>query len=120
MDRRIMLVDDAAFMTMVLKDILTRNGYEVVAEARDGIEAVEKYKELQPNMVLMDITMPNMNGIQAVRAIKEYDSKAKIVMCSAIGQQSVMDECKKAGALGYIVKPFKEERVLKAVKKVIG
>ncbi|MBM7581392.1 two-component system chemotaxis response regulator CheY [Caldicoprobacter guelmensis] len=120
MGKRILLVDDAAFMRMMLKDILTKNGYEIAGEAENGLKAVEKYKELQPDLVIMDITMPEMDGIQAVREIKKINPDAKIVMCSAMGQQAMVIESIQAGARDFVVKPFQADRVIEAVKKVIG
>ena len=117
---RIMVVDDAAFMRMMLKDILGKGGYEVVGEAENGLKAVDKYKELSPDLVLMDITMPEMDGIGAVRKIKEIDPNAKIIMCSAMGQQAMVIESIQAGARDFIVKPFQADRVLEAVRKVVG
>lgn len=119
-DKTIMLVDDAAFMRMMLKDILTKNGYNVIGEAENGVKAIEKYKELSPTLTIMDITMPEMDGIQAVKAIKAADSAALIIMCSAMGQQAMVIESIQAGARDFIVKPFQADRVLEAVKKVIG
>ena len=120
MAKTILLVDDAAIMRMMLKDILTKNGYDVVGEAENGVKAVEKYKELKPNLVIMDITMPEMNGIDATKGIKASDPGATIVMCSAMGQQSMVIESIQAGAKDFIVKPFQHDRVLEAVQKVIG
>ena len=120
MSNNILLVDDAAFMRMMLKDILTKNGYNVVGEAENGAQAVEKYRELKPNLVVMDITMPEMDGIQAAKAIKAADANALIIMCSAMGQQAMVIEAIQAGAKDFIVKPFQPDRVLEAVKKVIG
>lgn len=119
-DKNILLVDDAAFMRMMLKDILTKNGYNVIGEAENGAQAVEKYKELKPNLVMLDITMPEMDGIQAAKAIKAEDSNATIIMCSAMGQQAMVIEAIQAGAKDFIVKPFNADRVLEAVQKVIG
>jgi two-component system chemotaxis response regulator CheY len=119
-DKTILLVDDAAIMRMMLKDILTKNGYTVVGEAENGAKAVEKYKELKPALVVMDITMPEMNGIQAAKAIKSADSSALIIMCSAMGQQSMVIESIQAGARDFIVKPFQHDRVLEAVAKVLS
>lgn len=116
----ILIVDDAAFMRMMIKDILTKNGYTVVGEAENGIKAVEKYKELNPDLVIMDITMPEMDGIQAVKQIKALNSAAKIIMCSAMGQQAMVIESIQAGARDFIVKPFQAERVIEAVRKVVG
>lgn len=116
----ILIVDDAAFMRMMIKDILIKNGYTVVGEAENGLRAVEKYKELSPDLVIMDITMPEMDGIQAVRQIKKINADAKIIMCSAMGQQAMVIESIQAGARDFIVKPFQADRVLEAVKKVVG
>lgn len=117
---KILIVDDAAFMRMMIKDILTKNGYEVVAEAANGVEAVELYKSHQPDLVTMDITMPEMDGIEAVKQIKEVNPAAKVIMCSAMGQQSMVMDAIKAGANDFIVKPFQADRVLEAVKKIVG
>lgn len=119
MSKKILVVDDAAFMRMMIKDILTKNGYNVVGEAENGEKAVEKYKELKPDLVIMDITMPEVDGIQAVREIKKVDEDAKIIMCSAMGQQAMVIESIQAGARDFIVKPFQAERVLEAVRKVL-
>ena len=120
MAKNILIVDDAAFMRMMIKDILTKNGYNVVGEAENGLKAVEKYTELKPDLVLMDITMPDMDGIQALKKIKEIDPNANIIMCSAMGQQAMVIESIQAGAKDFIVKPFQADRVLEAVKKVVG
>ncbi len=119
MAKGILIVDDASFMRMMIKDILTKNGFEVVGEAENGVKAVEKYKELDPELVIMDITMPEMDGIQAVKEIKNINQNAKIVMCSAMGQQSMVIEAIQAGAKDFIVKPFQADRVVEAVKKSI-
>lgn len=116
----ILVVDDAAFMRMMIKDVLTKNGYVVLGEAENGQKAIEKYKELTPDLVIMDITMPEVDGIQAVKEIKKFDPSAKIVMCSAMGQQAMVIESIQAGARDFIVKPFQADRVIEAVKKVIG
>ena len=118
--KRILLVDDAAFMRMMLKDILTKNGYEVIGEAANGVEAIAKYKELRPDLCVLDITMPEMDGIQAAKGIRAEDSNALIIMCSAMGQQAMVIESIQAGARDFIVKPFQIDRVIEAVKKVIG
>lgn len=115
-----MVVDDAAFMRMMLKDILTKGGYEVVGEAENGLKAVDKYKELTPDLVLMDITMPELDGIGAVRQIKSIDPNAKIIMCSAMGQQAMVLESIQAGAKDFIVKPFQADRIIEAVSKAVG
>lgn len=117
---KILIVDDAAFMRMMIKDILTKNGYEVVAEAANGVEAVELYKSHKPDLVTMDITMPEMDGIEAVKQIKAVNPAAKVIMCSAMGQQSMVMDAIKAGANDFIVKPFQADRVLEAVKKIVG
>ncbi|HHV60386.1 MAG TPA: response regulator [Clostridiaceae bacterium] len=115
----ILIVDDAAFMRMMIRDILLKNGFEVVAEAENGLRAIEKYKEVSPDLVIMDITMPELSGIDAVKEIKKIDRNAKIIMCSAMGQQAMVIESIQAGAIDFIVKPFNSERVIEAVKKVI-
>lgn len=120
MAHKIMIVDDAAFMRMMIKDILTKNGYEVVAEAADGAQAVEKYKELQPDLVTMDITMPEMDGIAALKEIKKINSNAKVIMCSAMGQQAMVIDAIQAGAKDFIVKPFQADRVLEAIGKTLS
>jgi len=107
-------------MRMMVKDILEKNGYEVIGEANNGIKAVEIYKAENPDIVTMDITMPEMDGIEAVKQIKAFDPSAKIVMCSAMGQQSMVMDAIKAGAKDFIVKPFQADRVLEAIKKVLG
>ncbi|PPK49477.1 two-component system chemotaxis response regulator CheY [Clostridium algidicarnis DSM 15099] len=117
---RVLIVDDAAFMRMMIKDILEKNGFEVVGEASNGIKAVEMYKKEKPEVVTMDITMPDMDGIEAVKQIKEFDPAAKVIMCSAMGQQSMVMEAIRAGARDFIVKPFQADRVLEAIKKTIG
>ena len=120
MAKNILICDDAAFMRMMIKDILTKNGYTVAGEAENGLRAVEKYAELKPDLVLMDITMPEMDGIQALKKIKSTDPAAAVIMCSAMGQQAMVIESIQAGARDFIVKPFQADRVLEAVKKVIG
>ena len=120
MGKNILICDDAAFMRMMIKDILTKNGYEVVGEAANGAEGVEKYGQLKPDLVMMDITMPEMNGIDALKKIKESDSNANVIMCSAMGQQAMVIESIQAGAKDFIVKPFQVERVIEAVQKAIG
>ena len=117
---RVLVVDDAAFMRMMIKDILSKNGYEVVGEAENGLKAVEKYQELKPDLTTMDITMPEMNGISAVKEIKKIDPGAKVIMCSAMGQQAMVVEAIQAGARDFIVKPFQPDRVLEAVRKAVG
>ena len=120
MGKNILIVDDAAFMRMMIKDILSKNGYTVAGEAENGVKAIEKYNELKPDLVLMDITMPDKDGIQALKDIKASDPNAKIIMCSAMGQQAMVIESIQAGAKDFIVKPFQPDRVLEAVQKVVG
>ncbi len=115
---RILICDDAAFMRMMLKDTLTQDGYEVVAEAQNGLEAIERYSEFKPDLVFMDITMPKMDGIDATREIKKMDSRANIVICSAMGQAELVMEAIRLGAKDFIVKPFTKEAILKAVMKI--
>lgn len=119
MSANIMIVDDAAFMRMMLKDILSKNGFNVVGEAENGAVAVEKYMELKPNLVIMDITMPEMDGLQAVREIRKNDAQARIIMCSAMGQQAMVIDAIQSGAKDFIVKPFQAERVIEAVTKAL-
>jgi two-component system chemotaxis response regulator CheY len=114
-----MIVDDAAFMRMMLKDILTKNGFTVVGEAENGAVAVDKYMELQPDLTIMDITMPEMDGLQAVKEIRKLDSKARVIMCSAMGQQSMVIEAIQSGARDFVVKPFQADRVVEAVTKAL-
>ena len=104
----------------MIKDILTKNGYNVVGEAENGAKGVEKYNELKPDLVLMDITMPEMDGIAALKAIKANDPGASVIMCSAMGQQAMVIESIQSGAKDFIVKPFQADRVIEAVKKVVG
>ena len=120
MGRRILIVDDAAFMRMMIKDILTKNNFEVVGEAADGLQAVEKYDELKPDLVTMDITMPEMDGITALKKIKEKHPSAIIIMCSAMGQQAMVIDAISAGAKDFIVKPFQADRVVEAIEKALG
>lgn len=115
-----MIVDDAAFMRMMLKDILSKNDFEVVGEAENGKVAVAAYQKLQPDIVTMDITMPEMNGIDAVKEIKALDAGAKVVMVSAMGQQPMVIEAIQAGAVDFIVKPFQPDRVVEALNKALG
>ena len=120
MAKSVLICDDAAFMRVMIKDILTKNGYNVVGEAENGNVAVDKYTELKPDLVLMDITMPEMDGIESLKAIRAKDPNACVIMCSAMGQQAMVIEAIQSGAKDFIVKPFQAERVLEAVKKVIG
>ncbi|WP_421384605.1 response regulator [Bacillus salacetis] len=120
MANKILIVDDAAFMRMMIKDILTKNGFEVVGEAADGNQAVEKFKELNPDLVTMDITMPEKDGIAALKEIKAIDGNAKIIMCSAMGQQAMVIDAIQAGAKDFIVKPFQADRVIEAIQKALS
>jgi two-component system chemotaxis response regulator CheY len=117
---KIMLVDDAAFMRMMIKDTLKKNGYDNVVEAQDGEIACTMFEAEKPDLVIMDITMPNKTGIEALRDIKHAHGDAKIVMCSAMGQEAMVVEAIKLGALDFIVKPFKADRILQTVQKVLG
>jgi two-component system, chemotaxis family, chemotaxis protein CheY len=117
---KVLIVDDAAFMRMMIKDILTKNGFEVVGEAENGLKAVEKWQELRPDLTTMDITMPEMDGISAVKQIKKIDPNAKVIMCSAMGQQAMVIEAIQSGARDFIVKPFQPDRVLEALRKAAG
>jgi len=118
MAKRILITDDALFMRVTLKNILTQNGYEVVGEACNGLESVAMYKSLKPDIVTMDITMPEMDGIAALKEIRSSDPNAVIVMCTAMGQKSMVVEAIQAGAKDFIVKPFQPERVLEAIQKL--
>lgn len=120
MANRILVVDDAQFMRMMIREIVTKNGYEVCGEANDGAQAIDKYKELKPDLVTMDITMPEMDGIQALKEIRKFDPNAKVIMCSAMGQQAMVIDAIQAGAKDFIVKPFQQDRVIEAIKKTLG
>ena len=117
---KILLVDDAAFMRKVIKDTLSKAGYTDLHEAVDGADAVEKFNSLKPDLVLMDITMPNMDGLEALKAIRAKDGSANVVMCSAMGQESMVMDAVRSGAKDFIVKPFKPDRVLKTVSNILG
>jgi two-component system chemotaxis response regulator CheY len=116
----VLIVDDAAFMRMMIKDILTKNGLDVAGEAENGAIAIDKFKELKPDLVTMDITMPEKDGIAALKEILSMDKSARVVMCSAMGQQAMVIEAIQAGAKDFIVKPFKPERVLDAINKTLS
>lgn len=116
---RVLVVDDAAFMRMMLKDILTKGGFEIAGEAANGIQAIATYESTKPDIVTMDITMPDMDGIGAVKKIKALDPNAKIIMCSAMGQENMVLEAIRAGAKDFIVKPFQADRVLNAINKAL-
>lgn len=116
----ILVVDDAAFMRMTIKKMVEAHGHAVVGEAENGVEAVKKFIELKPDVVLLDITMPEMNGIEALKRIKELEPTAKIVICSAMGQQAMVAQAIQLGAKDFIVKPFVEDRLVAAVDKVLS
>lgn len=118
--KRVLVVDDAIFMRTMISDILKQAGYEIVGEASTGVEAVAKYKETKPDIVTMDIVMPDMGGIDAVREIIKQDPSARILMCSAMGQQGLVVEAIQAGARDFVVKPFQPSRVLEAVQRVLS
>ncbi len=120
MGKRVLITDDTAFMRMTLKNVLEKNGFEVVAEAEDGIQAIQKYEEVQPDLVTMDITMPNMDGITAIKKIMEKDPQARIVVVSAMGQKALVIEALNSGAKDFIVKPFQPDRIVEALQKVGG
>ena len=120
MAKKILLVDDAAFMRKMIKDTLSKNGYTELFEAVDGADAVEKFGEIGPDLVIMDITMPNMDGLEALKAIRGSDPNANVVMCSAMGQETMVIDAIRSGAKDFIVKPFKGERVLKTVTSIVG
>ena len=120
MGHTVLVCDDAIFMRTMIADILVQAGFEVVGEAETGVQAVERYRELKPDLVTMDIVMPDMGGIEAVREICRDDPDAKILMCSAMGQQALVVEAIQAGAKDFVVKPFQPSRVLEAVQRVLG
>lgn len=120
MSKKILLVDDAAFMRMTIKNCLSKAGYDNLLEAADGQEAVNVYNTEKPDLVIMDITMPNKDGIQALKEIKASDPESKIVMCSAMGQESMVVDAIRFGAMDFIVKPFKPDRILQTVQKILG
>jgi len=117
---KVLVCDDALFMRTMVKDILTQAGFTVVGEAETGQQAVEKYRTLRPDLVTMDIIMPDMGGIEAVKEIMKFDPQARILMCSAMGQQALVSEAIQAGAKDFVVKPFQPSRVLEAVQRVTG
>jgi two-component system, chemotaxis family, chemotaxis protein CheY len=120
MSLKVLIVDDASFMRAMLKDILVSGGFDLAGEAADGVEAVQKYKELRPDVVTMDIVMPLRSGIDAVKEIIALHKDARIIMCSALGQESLVLEAINAGAKDYIIKPFDPDKVVEMVKKVAG
>lgn len=120
MASRVLIVDDLAFIKLIIKDTLEKTGFEVAGEASNGLEAIEQYKRLRPDIVLMDITMPKMDGIQALQEIVKIDPQAKVIMCSALGQQKLIIQSIQLGAKDFIVKPFKPERIVGAIKKALN
>ena len=120
MSSTVLVCDDAVFMRTMVSDILSQAGFTVVGEAENGKQAVEKYQQLKPDLVTMDIIMPEMGGIDAVRAITDFDPQARVLMCSAMGQQALVAEAIQAGAKDFVVKPFQPSRVLEAVQRVLG
>lgn len=117
---KILIVDDAAFMRMMVKDTLTKNNFTDLYEAPDGAEAVKLYQEIKPDLVIMDITMPKMDGLEALKAIRAADPNACVVMCSAMGQEAMVIDAIKSGAKDFIVKPFKPDRIIKTVSSILG
>lgn len=115
---KVLIIDDAAFMRISIKNMLTKNGYEVIGEAENGKIGVEKYKELSPDIVTMDITMPEMSGLDALKEIMKIDPGAQIIMVSAMGQETMVRDAIISGAKGFIVKPFKEDGIISAIKKL--
>jgi len=118
--RTVLIADDSQFMRFVLKKILEKNGFTVAADVENGMKAVEQYKALKPDLVTMDVVMPGMDGIEATRAIMEFDNNAKVIVVSALGQQPLVNEAMEAGAKDFIVKPFEESKVLDVIKKIFG
>ncbi len=116
--KRVLIVDDAAFMRMAIKNILVKHGFEVVDEAQNGLEGVNKYKELKPDIVTMDITMPEMTGLEALKLIMDFDKDAKVVMVSAMGQEQMVMEAIMKGARSFIVKPFREDHVIQTLNNM--
>jgi two-component system chemotaxis response regulator CheY len=117
---RVLVVDDAAFMRMTIKKMLEAHGHSVIAEAENGLEAVKKYIEAKPDVVLLDITMPEMNGVEALKRIKELEPGARVIICSAMGQQAMVAQAIQYGAKDFIVKPFEEDRLIAAVDKIMS
>lgn len=114
----VLIVDDASFMRMAIRNILDKNGYHVIGEAEDGKVGLTKYKELKPDFVTMDITMPNMSGLESLKEIMEYDAEAKVIMITAMGQQNMVIEAINLGAKSFILKPFKEDNVIKTLSSL--
>ena len=120
MSHTVLVCDDAIFMRTMISDILSGAGYEVVGEAETGVQAIERYRNLRPDLVTMDIVMPNVNGIEALKKIRELDPNARVIMCTAVGQENMVRAAIMSGAKGYIVKPFQAPKVLEEVQKVLG
>lgn len=116
--KRVLIVDDAAFMRISIRNIISKNGYEVAGEAGNGAEAVQKYMELRPDITTMDITMPEVNGLEALKQIRKIEPSAVVIMVSALGQESMVRDAVMAGAKGFVVKPFKEETIMAALSKL--
>lgn len=120
MGKKIMLVDDAAFMRMMIRDTLKKNGFAEIVEAGNGEQAITTYEAEKPDLILMDITMPVMDGLEALKKLKEMDSNVQVVMCSAMGQETMVVDALKLGAKDFIVKPFKPDRIMKTVNSILG
>ena len=120
MGKKILVVDDAAFMRLMIKDVLTKNGYTEIEEAGDGELAVQAYQAGRQDLVILDITMPNKDGLEALKEIKAIDGNSRVVMCSAMGQEAMVVDAIKLGALDFIVKPFKPDRIIQTVKNILG
>jgi two-component system, chemotaxis family, chemotaxis protein CheY len=120
MSKKVLIVDDAVVMRMMIKGILSKNGFEVVGEAQNGLDAVEKYKQLMPDLVTMDVVMPEMDGISAVKEIIAHDPNARIIMCTSMGQQALVVEAIQAGAKSFITKPFQPPKILETINKVLA
>ena len=120
MGKKILIADDAAFMRMMLRKILEEGGFEVVAEAENGAQAIEKYKELKPDLIISDMVMPEKGGIDVIKEVLAESPEANVLICSAIGQQALVIEAIQAGAKDYIVKPFEQANVLETVNKILG
>ncbi|MCL6590081.1 MAG: response regulator [Firmicutes bacterium] len=118
--KKILIVDDALFMRKMLRETLEKNGYEIIGEAENGIMGIEKYKELRPDLITMDITMPQMDGINAIKAIHDFDPQAKIVVISSMGQEYLIREAITSGAKGFIIKPFKEKTVIETISEILN
>ncbi len=118
--KSVLIVDDAAFMRMMLKNLIEKNGYQVVGEAGNGAEAIEKYQELRPELITMDVTMPELDGIRAIQEIKKINSRVKIIVISAMGREEVVREALLAGASSFIIKPFDEKKVVTTIERILS